>query len=67
MMDVLERDEKVQELEGIGCQPVVIHATRGDLLEAVSSGLGRQELCFPEVNGPVFWPSFRIADALGIA
>ena len=66
MMDVLEREEKVQELEGIGCQPVVIHATRSSLLEALSSGLGRQELCFPELNGPVFWPSFRIADALNI-
>jgi hypothetical protein len=65
-MDLLEREEKVQALEGIGCQPVVIHATRSDLLEAVSSGLVRQELCFPELNGPVFWPSFRIADALNI-
>jgi hypothetical protein len=67
IMDTLEREEKVQELEGIGCQPVVIHATRSSLLEAVSSGLGRQQLNFPEVNGPVFWPSFHVKDALGIA
>jgi hypothetical protein len=64
IMDNLEREEKVQEIEGIGCQPVVIHATRESLLEAVSSGLGRQDLCFPETNGPVFWPAFRIGDAL---
>jgi len=64
MMDVLEREEKVQELEGIGCQPVAIHATRSSLLEAVSSGLGQQELFFPEVNGPVLWPSFGVQEAL---
>jgi hypothetical protein len=64
LMDTLEREEKVQELEGIGCQPVAILATRGSLLEGISTGLARQELCFPDVNGPVFWPSFRIGDAL---
>ena len=64
IMDTLEREEKVQEIEGIGCQPVIIHATRESLLDAVSSGLGKRDLCFPETNGPVFWPMFRIGDAL---
>ncbi|MGB8479496.1 MAG: hypothetical protein WCE63_11725 [Acidobacteriaceae bacterium] len=66
LIDRLERDEKVAEIEGIGCGPVAILATRDSLLEVISKGLEQGELCFPEVNGPVLWPSFKVQDALRI-
>ena len=63
-LDWLDRENKIQPVEGIGCEPVVITATREELLEAVSSGLRDEALCFPSENGPILWPFFRVQDAL---
>ena len=64
ILDWLDRENKIQPVEGIGCEPVVIAATREELLEAVSSGLRDESLCFPSENGPILWPLFRVQDAL---
>lgn len=60
----LEREEKLQPIDGIGCQPVVISATRDEMLSSIARGLQEGRLCFPEKNGPILWPGFRMQDAL---
>lgn len=55
---------KIKRLEGIGCTPVVIAATRESLMTEMAQGLKSGELSFPEKNGPLFWPSFQPRDAL---
>lgn len=63
-LDWLDRENKTQPVEGIGCEPVIITATREELLEAVSGGLRDHALGFPSENGPILWASFRVQDAL---
>jgi hypothetical protein len=63
LLDWLERENKVLPVQGIGCEPVVIAATREDLLQAVAKGLQDGALCFPEENGPILWPAYRVQDA----
>ena len=64
MFDWLEAEAKLKPLDGIGCDPVVITATRDELLETIARGLQEESLCFPEGNGPILWPSYRVQDAL---
>jgi hypothetical protein len=67
IMDRLWRDKNVEELQGIGCDPVVVMARGESLIEEISQGLRGGELCFPEANGPIIWPSFKVQDALKTA
>ena len=64
ILDWLERENKLQPLDGIGCQPIVITATREEMLSSIACGLQEGRLSFPEKNGPILWPGFRIQDAL---
>jgi hypothetical protein len=64
ILERLELDNQVVELQGIGCEPVFVTATRDRLLAEISDGLKQGSLGFPEENGPVLWPSFRIQDLL---
>ncbi len=64
LLDWLEREDKVHPVQGIGCEPVVIAATRDELLRAVAKGLQKGALSFPCDNGPILWPAFRVQDAL---
>jgi len=60
----LESEGRVHRLAGIGCSPVRIEATRGELMERLARRLGAGSLPFPEQNGPIFWPRYSIRDAL---
>lgn len=66
MMQQLRRDDKVKSLQGVGCAPVVVEATRQELMD----GLGRARkaglIPFPEKNGPVHWPSHQLNAALSV-
>ena len=64
LLDWLERENKVHPVQGVGCEPVVIAATRDELLQAVARGLQEGALSFPCENGPILWPAFRMQDAL---
>lgn len=64
ILDWLERENKLQPIDGIGCHPVVIAATRDEMLSSIAAGLQEGRLSFPEKNGPILWPSFRMQDAL---
>jgi hypothetical protein len=56
VMGVVEAEERIKPLDGIGCQPVLISATTEEMLEWIGDGLRSKELAFPEKNGPITWP-----------
>jgi hypothetical protein len=60
LIDWLERENKIHPVQGIGCEPVMVIATREELLQAVAKGLQGGALSFPRENGPILWPSFRV-------
>jgi hypothetical protein len=62
----LQSLQKIKPLPGIGCDPVVIHATREELLEQIGRACAAGSLPFPENNGPVLWPRFTTRQALAV-
>ena len=67
LLDELRRDNKIAPVSGIGCSPSVIQATREEMLERIGRACGAGEIPFPEVNGPVTWPSFEMKELLTAA
>jgi hypothetical protein len=58
VLGVIEAEERIKPLDGIGCQPVLISATTEEVLEWIGNGLRSRVLSFPERNGPIAWPRF---------
>jgi hypothetical protein len=58
VFDVIESEERITPLDGIGCRPVSISATTEEVLEWIGDGLKLQNLRFPEKNGPIGWPRY---------
>jgi hypothetical protein len=56
ILGVIEAEERIKPLDGIGCQPVLISATTEEVLEWIGEGLKSQVLGFPVNNGPIMWP-----------
>jgi hypothetical protein len=56
ILGVVEAEERIKPLDGIGCQPVLISATTEEVLEWIGEGLRSRALSFPERNGPIAWP-----------
>jgi len=63
----LQRLHKIKRLPGVGCEPVIIHATREELLEQIGRACAKRHLPFPDANGPVLWPRFSMRQALAAA
>jgi hypothetical protein len=57
VLGVVETEERIKPLDGIGCEPVLISATTEEVLEWIGDGLRREVLSFPKKNGPIIWPS----------
>jgi hypothetical protein len=55
VLGVIQREERIKALDGIGCQPVLISATTEEVLGWIGSGLQSKLLSFPEKNGPITW------------
>jgi hypothetical protein len=64
VLGVVEAEERIKPLDGIGCQPVLISATTEEVLEWIGSGLQSRVLSFPERNGPISWPRFTSSTLL---
>ena len=62
VLGVIEAEERIKPLDGIGCQPVLIAATTEEVLEWIGNGLKSQDLNFPEKNGPILWPRYFMAE-----
>jgi hypothetical protein len=55
VLGVVEAEERIKPLDGIGCQPVLISATTEEVLGWIGNGLKSKTLSFPEKNGPIAW------------
>jgi hypothetical protein len=56
VLGVIEAEERIRPIDGIGCQPVLISATTEEVLAWIGDGLRSRVLSFPERNGPIAWP-----------
>ena len=59
VLGVVETEERIKPLDGIGCQPVLISVTTEEVLGWIGHGLKSQALVFPVINGPILWPSIQ--------
>jgi hypothetical protein len=57
VLGVVEAEERIKPLDGIGCHPVLISATTEEVLKWIGEGLQSEVLNFPEKNGPILWPN----------
>jgi hypothetical protein len=64
VLSTIEAEERVTEIDGIGCQPVLISATTEEILDWMNEGLRKHNLVFPEANGPILWPQFPLRGLL---
>ena len=64
ILRIIESKRKVEEIDGIGCEPVQISATTEEVLEWVGEGLRTGSLSFPEEAGPIIWPHCPLIRAL---
>jgi hypothetical protein len=64
VLSVVEEDERIKELDGVGCQPVLVSATTEESLGWIAEGLRSESLKLPEENGPIVWPQFTLRDVL---
>jgi hypothetical protein len=65
ILGIVEGKKRIEEIDGIGCQPVVISATTEEMLEWIGHGLRAQALAFPDSNRPIRWPRSLI-DTLNV-
>jgi hypothetical protein len=56
ILSVVEAEERIKPLDGIGFQPVLISATTEEVLGWIGNGLKSKTLSFPGKNGPITWP-----------
>jgi hypothetical protein len=64
VLGIVEGKKRIEEIDGIGCQPVLISATTEEVLKWIGDGLTSRVLTFPEKNGPIIWPRFALSASL---
>jgi hypothetical protein len=64
ILQIVEEKRKIEELAGIGCQPVLISATTEEMLEWIGDGLRNRVLALPDNQGPIVWPRYSLAALL---
>jgi hypothetical protein len=66
ILAVVERKKRIEEIDGIGCEPVLVSATTEEMLEWIGEGLRSGAVAFPCETGAVRWPRPSIAELLKI-
>ena len=64
VLGIVERKKRVEEIDGIGCEPVLVSVTTEEMLEWIGAGLRSGAVAFPSETGPVAWPRWPIVDLL---
>jgi len=64
VFDELRRRKATEPLLGIGCNPLLIKASKGMLMSCVSRGLRKGAIGFPQVNGLVQWSRLTLCELL---
>ncbi len=60
ILGIVEGKKRIEEIDGIGCQPVLISTTTEEVLDWIGDGLRLQTLAFPDSNNPIRWPRYSI-------
>ena len=60
ILRIIESKRRVEEIDGIGCEPVQISVTTEEVLEWVGEGLRSGRLSFPQEAGPIIWPHYGL-------
>ena len=60
VLGVVERKKRIEEIDGIGCEPVLISATTEEMLEWIGQGLRSRMLAIPDTNSAIHWPRYPI-------
>ena len=66
ILGVVEQKKRIEEIDGIGCDPVMVSATTEEVLEWIGEGLRAGAVAFPYESGAVEWPRPPIAELLRI-
>jgi hypothetical protein len=64
MMEIVKKNDRIKELDSIGCLPVVLSATTEEVLQWMEAGVVAGDLRFPEKNGPIRWPCVPLSEVL---
>ena len=64
ILSIAERKKRIEEIDGIGCDPVLIAANTEEMLEWIGAGLRSRVLAFPNGNCAVPWPRCPVAELL---
>ncbi|MFC5861723.1 hypothetical protein ACFPT7_05420 [Acidicapsa dinghuensis] len=64
VLGVVERKKRIEEIDGIGCEPVLISVSTEEMLEWLGEGLRSQALTFPVMSGPIRWPEVSVPTIL---
>ena len=62
ILGIVERKKRIEEIDGIGCEPVLISATTEEVLEWIGDGLRSGTLRFPAGNAAIAWPRYSLAE-----
>ena len=60
ILQIVEEKRRIEELDGIGCQHVLISAATEEMLEWIGHGLRSRKLAFQSSNNPIRWPRYSI-------
>jgi hypothetical protein len=60
ILRIIEAKKRIEEIDGIGCEPVLISTTTEEVLEWIGDGLRSQMLAFPDSNSSIRWPRYSI-------
>jgi hypothetical protein len=63
--DELKTHRAVFPALGIGCGPVVVKASKDQLLDWPSWGVESEAINFPSEDGSIRWPDFALRDIFG--
>src|SRR5665213_1126309 len=64
VLGIMEKEERIKNLDGIGCRPVLVSATAEEVLRWIGDGLHSKDLTFPDANGSVSWRQFSLKEIL---
>jgi len=67
IMGVVERKNRIEEIDGVGCEPVLVSATTEEMLEWIGDGLQSDALSFPDRTGPIVWPRLSLLGMLHLS
>ena len=65
VLGVVERKKRIEKIDGIGCDPVLISATTEEMLEWIGQGLRSHMLAVPDANSAIHWPRYPIHALFG--